>query len=197
MLTADEIMAALSRPLAIEDTFTRVEGGKTFTYVSAEATIRWLNDIVGYNWSWVIDSYQVEPHPERTKSDKLQWMSVVMGTLSIYDPQDPENLLAARSGVGAGVNADPDTAVKTATAEALKKASNQYGVALYLWKQEGRDRIDALKDGSLPVLQSYLTEHAMREGIEANPEAIASYYGVTAASMRDVNVLKDLVEGAY
>jgi hypothetical protein len=50
--------------------------------------------------------------------------------------------MISRDGIGAGVNFDPDTAVKTAQAEALKKACHQYGIALYLWDSAERDFVE-------------------------------------------------------
>ncbi|MEM2991059.1 MAG: Rad52/Rad22 family DNA repair protein [Halobacteria archaeon] len=45
-------------------------------------------------------------------------------------------------GVGADVDSDPDKAVKTALAEAIKKAGHQFGIALYLWDEKERQAVE-------------------------------------------------------
>jgi hypothetical protein len=54
----------------------------------------------------------------------------------------------SRDGIGSSINFDPDTSVKTAQAEALKKACHQFGIALYLWQEAERDFIALQKAAS-------------------------------------------------
>ena len=93
-----------------------------------------------------------------TKSGNPQYLAVVQGTLSIYlndigvvsvgseDDGEPylttQKAMISRDGIGANINFDPDTAVKSAQAEALKKACHQYGIALYLWDAAERDFVE-------------------------------------------------------
>ena len=192
--TSDELLDELAKPLPIEDTFIRKQSGQELTYVSNEATIRWLNKHIGVNWSFTINSYTLERHPTDTSKGSPQFMAIVQGSLEVFDPEHTDDLLARRDGIGAGVNQDPDTAVKTAQAEALKKASNQFGVALYLWQPESREKISVLKSGSVTVMQDYLVDNAIRGGADGNSESVALYYRVTPKDLTNIGVLQELIE---
>jgi hypothetical protein len=115
-------------------------------YVAIDGYINRLNDVVGINWDWHVDKFELRDAPP-TSSGKPQYLAIVTGWLQIAFPK-PDGLDDAywtytgssrRNGIGAGLNFDPDTAVKTAQAEALKKACHQFGIALYLWSEEERD----------------------------------------------------------
>jgi hypothetical protein len=77
-----------------------------------------------------------------------------IGVISIGAEDDDDAFLTTqkavvvRDGIGSNINFDPDTAVKTAQAEALKKACHQYGIALYLWKEAERDFIALQKSAA-------------------------------------------------
>lgn len=125
-------------------------------YVAIDGYINRLNDVLAHAWAWQINTWQIsEAHP--TKSGKPQYMAVVQGTLTIIlsdigvvsvGTDDEEAFLTtqkamiSRDGIGANINFDPDTAVKSAQAEALKKACHQYGIALYLWDAAERDFVE-------------------------------------------------------
>ena len=126
-------------------------------YVAIDGYINRLNDVLGHAWAWQINTWEINDAPP-TKSGKPQYMAVVQGTLTIIlsdigvisvgDEDDGEPYLTtqkamiSRDGIGANVNFDPDTAVKSAQAEALKKACHQYGIALYLWDAAERDFVE-------------------------------------------------------
>lgn len=122
-------------------------------YVSIDGYINRLNEVLGHAWAWGINSYELKDAPP-TKSGKPQYLGIVQGTLSIYlsdigvvtiGGEDDDAFLTTqkavvfRDGIGANINFDPDTAVKSAQAEALKKACHQFGIALYLWSEQERD----------------------------------------------------------
>ena len=89
-------------------------------------------------------------------------MAVVQGTLGVYLNdvgvislgEDDDSFLTTqkaivfRDGIGANINFDPDTAVKSAQAEALKKACHQFGIALYLWDSAERDFVELQRKAS-------------------------------------------------
>lgn len=126
-------------------------------YVAIDGYINRLNDVLGHAWAWQINSWKIKDAPP-TKSGKPQYMAVVQGTLTIIlsdigvitvggdDDEEPylttQKAMISRDGIGANVNFDPDTAVKSAQAEALKKACHQYGIALYLWDAAERDYVE-------------------------------------------------------
>jgi hypothetical protein len=93
----------------------------------------------------------------------------VNGTLSI----NHDDVVTSRDGSGAGFNFDPDTSVKTAQAEALKKACHQFGIALYLWSEDERTFVqhqrDAMNDDV--ALKKLVMEYTVRElGLDPNEQ---------------------------
>ena len=124
-------------------------------YVSIDGYINRLNDVLGHKWAWSVNKWEFRDAPPTAKG-RPQYLAVVSGTLvimlddigvvSLGDGEDgyltTQRGLISRDGIGAGLNFDPDTAVKTAQAEALKKACHQFGIALYLWSEEERDFVE-------------------------------------------------------
>ena len=121
-------------------------------YVSIDGYINRLNDVLGAMWSWSVNDWKIADAAP-TKSGKPQYTAVVQGTLTIILSDigvvsvgiDEDSFLTtqraqvSRDGIGSNINFDPDTAVKSAQAEALKKACHQFGIALYLWQEAERD----------------------------------------------------------
>jgi len=130
-------------------------------YVAIDGYINRLNEVLGHAWAWGINSYELKDAPP-TKSGKPQYLAIVQGTLSIYLSDigvisvgsDDDSFLTTqkavvfRDGIGANINFDPDTAVKSAQAEALKKACHQFGIALYLWDSAERDFVELQRQAS-------------------------------------------------
>lgn len=124
-------------------------------YVSIDGYINRLNTVLGHKWAWSVNHWEFRDAPPTAKG-KPQYLAVVSGTLmvmlddigvvSVGDGESgfltSQRGLIARDGIGAGMNFDPDTAVKTAQAEALKKACHQFGIALYLWSEDERDYVE-------------------------------------------------------
>ena len=131
-------------------------------YVSIDGYINRLNDVLGAMWSWSVNDWKIADAAP-TKSGKPQYTAVVQGTLTIILSDigvvsigiDEDSFLTSqraqisRDGIGANTNFDPDTAVKSAQAEALKKACHQFGIALYLWSEAERDFIALQKSASV------------------------------------------------
>ena len=104
-------------------------------YVSIDGYINRLNDVLGAMWSWSVNDWKIADAAP-TKSGKPQYTAVVQGTLTIILSDigvvsigiDEDSFLTtqraqvSRDGIGSSINFDPDTSVKTAQAEALKKA---------------------------------------------------------------------------
>ena len=111
--------------------------------------------MLGHGWTWSINTWKIMDAAP-TKSGKAQYTAVVQGTLGIFLSdvgvislgEDDDSFLTTqkaivyRDGIGANTNFDPDTAVKSAQAEALKKACHQFGIALYLWDAAERDYVE-------------------------------------------------------
>ena len=124
-------------------------------YVAINDYINRLNEVLGHGWTWGVNNWKIMDAAP-TKSGKPQYMAVVQGTLGIFLSdvgvislgEDDDSFLTTqkaivyRDGIGANTNFDPDTAVKSAQAEALKKACHQFGIALYLWDSAERDFVE-------------------------------------------------------
>lgn len=124
-------------------------------YVAIDGYINRLNEVLGHGWTWSINTWKIMDAAP-TKSGKAQYTAVVQGTLGVFLSdvgvislgEDDDSFLTTqkaivyRDGIGANTNFDPDTAVKSAQAEALKKACHQFGIALYLWDAAERDYVE-------------------------------------------------------
>ena len=134
-------------------------------YVAIDDYINRLNEVLGHAWAWQINDWKLYPDAAPpTKNGKPQYLAVVQGSLTIFlhdigvisvgaeDDDDAflttQKAVVVRDGIGSNVNFDPDTAVKSAQAEALKKACHQYGIALYLWKEAERDFVALQKSAA-------------------------------------------------
>jgi hypothetical protein len=149
-------------------------------YVAINQYINRLNDVLGALWSWSINDWKIMDAPP-TKSGKPQYTAIVQGTLmivlndigvvSVGEGDDDaflttQRATVARDGIGANTNFDPDTAVKSAQAEALKKACHQFGIALYLWESDERDYVELQRqavtnDGALQKLVVLYTQQLL------------------------------------
>jgi hypothetical protein len=172
-------------------------------YVSIDGYINRLNTVLGHKWAWGVNSWKLKTDVPTTSSGKPQYLAIVQGTLTVVLDdigvisigEDDDSFLTtqrgiiSRDGIGAGINFDPDTAVKTAQAEALKKACHQFGIALYLWDEEERDFValqrKAMKsDAGLKELVVTVLE---RNGQDATKENMLSFFDikdVTPANLR-------------
>jgi hypothetical protein len=168
-------------------------------YVAINDYINRLNETLGALWSWSVNSWKILDAPP-TKSGKPQYTAVVQGTLMIIlndigvisvgeDDEDAflttQRASVARDGIGANTNFDPDTAVKSAQAEALKKACHQFGIALYLWDVAERDFVELQRraktdDGALKHLVVAYTQRVLEldPGTNPDPTAILDVLGL-------------------
>ena len=128
-----EKLAALSERFPVEDVKQRRQGGATLDYISIDATIRRLNDVLDLGWSFEIDTTQLLP------LEGGKYLALVQGKIII--PPTDDTPAKVCSGVGSDIAGDPDKAIKTALAEALKKAGHQLGIGLYLWEESEREVI--------------------------------------------------------
>ena len=133
----------LSKPFSVEQVKQRQgRGGLVLDYVSIDDTIRRLNDVLGFTWS-------TEFFDVTVREDGTVYVAL---TLVVYHDDGSRTI---RTGVGAakGVDykdrgIDPDDVIKTAQAEALKKAANLYGVALELWDKDYRADLSRQREQS-------------------------------------------------
>jgi hypothetical protein len=153
-------------------------GGKDgLDYISIDKVINRFNEVLGTHWSFEIVSEDMYP-----QSAQGTYFAKIHGKISA--------LGKVAHGVGADIAKDPDKAYKTALAEALKKCSHQYGVALYLWNEDDRNllreqrslrnntrQLEAAGD-TLAAKKSKVIELAKSRGVELTKEAMAAYFKV-------------------
>lgn len=140
-----EIQESLAKKFPVADVKQREGGfGKKLDYIPIDEVINRLNDVLPLGYSWTVNS-----------TVELQGHIVVTGTLGIRLEDGTEIF---RSGVGADkiTAMDLDKTVKTAYAEAFKKACNTLGVGLYLWDADERAEIARERqNGGVPTKRTF------------------------------------------
>jgi hypothetical protein len=207
MTTIATFPADLSEPFAPDMVKKNPKG---FDYVAIDGYINRLNQTVGANWSWVINDHELryEGIPN-TNNGKMQFLAVVRGTLTIVgtdhtfieaDNTDSDYLAtitfeSSRDGIGADVSFDPDKALKTAQAEALKKACHQFGIALYLWDDEQRGYLDlqrkaAISEDDLKRLAVAYVQRTLGTDEMPSKDIIADTLGMDADDLSNNTLLR-------
>ena len=159
-------------------------GGMALTYVSIDQMLDRANEVYGDTWSSELLDFKYEG-------------GVCTIALSLTVPTDTTNLTTStRFGVGASNMKDPDDCLKTALAEALKKAWNQFGMGLYLWKEEHLDAIAKSEfrgEATLAEKKAILVKAAREAGIEITTDNVAAYYKVDTPEDFDDEALVDVL----
>jgi hypothetical protein len=184
------VLAKLRAPFPAEQVRKNQDG---MHYVSIDGYINRLLDVLGPDYNFVVTASNVEllENGPKTSSGKFQYLARVTGELSIG--------YTVRSGVGADVSFDADKAIKTAQAEALKKACHQYGIALELWDEETRkaiDRAQKLGKATPAQLKQEVWKVAKSQIDKANPTAkdVAAHFGVEPAALAEEDTLRKILE---
>lgn len=185
---------------------------KGFDYVGIEDYIERLNNVLGSRWSWNIkEATLTGDNVAQTSSGKAQYMATVRGTLSVVfvdldvvrgEDEGADDFLTTssvevqRDGIGAAISFDPDMAVKTAQAEALKKACHQYGIALYLWHEDEREFVALQKkaianDGDLKRLAVTHAQRALQTDEMPTAEQVAKVLGIKKDALSDPASLRE------
>ena len=173
--------------------------GKQFDYVAIDATIGRLLDALGLEWSFTNCTYDVQPAMvHRSEGEDVPgYQCVVSGELIIND-SDPSRR-SIHWGVGADVADDLDKALKTALAEALKKAGHQVGIGLYLWRDEERQtlaRQRKLAGGNVAALKTELIKRnnlTLGPNKEDNVKFLSEHFNVLPEQLDDPAVLMQLL----
>lgn len=176
-------LAELSARFDVGDVKQRAQAGRKLDYISIDATIRRFNDVLGPAWSSHITSQQLIPEASGG------YLAVVGLELTA--------LGKTAAGVGADKASDPDKALKTALAEALKKAGHQFGVGLYLWDEGERaivQRDRAAASGDLAAIKAKVFEKALEGGAKATAAGVAEFFDIPVEGLQDAQVLSKLLE---
>lgn len=187
---SEDLLTNLRKPFPPGTVKQRSSGrGPKLDYVSIDATINRLLDTLGLEWDFVVDDAQLLPimMPDRDGELQQNFLALVRGTLVVDGHM--------HGGVGSDIATDPDKAIKTALAEALKKAGHQLGIALYLWDAEERSRLADQRRaaaGDVPALKKIVTDLAVANGFPNTAAGIAEYHGVKVGDLKDPDVLREL-----
>jgi hypothetical protein len=199
------VIERLSAPFPTKDVRQR-EGakGRMLDYVGIDSTIgRLLEVCPDYETSDL--SYDIKGPIDtiRKRRDGGEYhVDCFLGTVSLVLHVPTEGGVKRHVGIGADFDDDPDKVLKTALAEALKKAGHQLGLALYLWDEAERATVARqreLQNGSEAALKREVVRLVIAAGVELptnDPEAaaqkIADHFGVAPADLQDPDVLRRL-----
>jgi hypothetical protein len=111
--------------------------GVKLDYIDVVQTINRLCEVLKADWDWrVLDSNVALVEG----SNGPTFLAQERGELQVWLPDRDRPIV--RGGSGADTDPrDPDKAIKTADAEALKKAGHKFQIALYLWDEGKRNEI--------------------------------------------------------
>lgn len=181
-----EKLVALSAPFDVGEVKQRRQGGKDLDYISIDVTIRRLNSVLGAEWSTVPLGHKLDLLPDG------KYLAVYELMLQALDK--------TAVGIGAAVAGDPDQAIKTALAEALKKAGHQYGIGLYLWDEAEREivakqrTVQKAKGGdNLDELKAAVFTKAVDAGATASAQGVAEFFGIPVEGLQNPDTLKSLL----
>lgn len=183
MSVPNELLSALAAPFKTGEVKQRTQGGRKLDYISIDSTIRRLNEVLGVEWS---TDFIGSPSLVDTGSGYLATVSLSLNALG-----------KSAVGVGADKATDPDKALKTALAEALKKAGHQFGVGLYLWDEAEREvvaRDRAALSGDIGALKAKVFEKALEGGAKPTAEGVAEFFKVDVAYLQDAANLQTLLD---
>lgn len=185
-------LEALAAELPASAHSSRSQGGKTLTYISIDATLNHVNAILGPNW-----------HIAPTSSTQLMPLEdgKYLAKCELHVRADIDGVTKYLYGVGAMVNGDPDMAMKTALAEAIKKAFHQTGVGLYLWDNDratavlAKSKLHSLSENDLKKAVIALAEKKAGQK-QTTPAAIAKAVGLKTGDLADREALIRVLEAA-
>jgi hypothetical protein len=160
---SDGLIERLSRPFELWQHEYRKQGKGDdvtgyLTYVGIEHVIARFNEELGDRWSVTVLNYQVHGLEAAKEGQSARPSAIVHLRISFVGEDNRE---VHRDGLGAAQwqsSADDlDKIIKTAMADAFKKASHQFGMAGYLWDKGLADQIavELLKDEGRPWAAKY------------------------------------------
>jgi hypothetical protein len=190
MAITQKTLADLRKPFPADELKKNQSG---LDYVAIDGYLGRLLDTLGLEYEVILMGpvrLELLPEDMKTSTGKRQFLAQVSLALQIGG--------ASRPGVGADVSFDADKAVKTALAEAMKKACHQYGIALELWDESHRATLAtdrALAAGDLNTLKAEVYRRALT-GLDvdiATPEEVAGYFNVNIGDLNNVTALKSIL----
>lgn len=178
-------------------------GGKKLDYISIDTVLNRLNEVLEFEWEFHGQSTHLSPTVVTVKGqEKDGYLAVVTGHLVVHTSEGPRWTF----GVGAHRDVDPDMAIKSALAEAEKKAAQRRGVGLYLWDEDAREELKEQRQAikrkqadptklDLDELKLAVYEKAVEQGLEEHSaEGLAEWYSVDVGDLQDEATLLELLE---
>lgn len=223
-------MAAATRSAAAKPTLAKLiekfpveeyrKNPKGYHYIPIEKHIARWNDVCGSGWNLSIRSVDLSPAPPGvTYGRQGKPAAYAIVTVAINTTLDGNEVV--REGVGGDFGAmdDVDKLVKTALAEAIKKAGNEYGIGLELWDEEERALIDSAQaqgmtgqvaavgsahsggltvvpDDELTQLKNRVADIAVAQGVDRTGPAIAAHFGIPVEKLQDRETLEHIISQA-
>lgn len=189
----NETLAALSAPFLPTEVKQRTQGGRQLDYLPIDATLKRVNEVLGFGWG-------VEQAKWTVHGDQV----IVEITIRIGgdDPFGERGIYKSCWGIGADKfdGKDMDKAVKTALAEAIKKAFHQVGVGLYLWDPSERANVQEGRQaaaGDLASLKSQVFKLALGQGLkDQTPAGIAAHFKLSTDDLQDAAKLTAILREA-
>lgn len=175
-------------------------------YVSIDGYINRLLDVLGLDYDFTIQQSTVEllPAEMKTSSGKRQYLATVTGNLTLHGTPPAANQVPSggtrgttRAGTGADVSFDPDKAVKTAQAEALKKAAHQFGIALELWDADHRKSLEKARKLTTPAAMKQEVFKIARDRTgkdKPTAKEIGAVFGVNPGDLAEEATLRAILE---
>ncbi len=152
--------------------------------------------MLGPHWSTQA-STSITPHPfdRKDKNGTPMFLAVTQLTMTALIDGTKRDAY----GVGAMEATDPDMAVKSALAEALKKAGHQLGIGLYLWDEEARTAVEkAMKlDKATPAALKAAVYNLAREQLgkdKPTQAEVAKHFGVKPGELGEADVNRRILE---
>lgn len=182
---------------------------KGYHYIGIERHIARWNQVCGSQWSLEVKDVRFDLANGLTygRAQKpAAYATVVVAISAVLDGYP-----VTREGVGGDYGAadDVDKLVKTALAEAIKKAGNEFGIGLELWDEEERALIDSaqqqgltgqvvvraqpLEADELTELKNRVADIAVLAGVERTGPAIAAHFGIEVEQLQDKGALETIV----
>ncbi len=167
-------------------------GGPALTYVSIDQTIKRLNDVLGPCWS-------TRAHTELRSETGNNGRPTYLAICELQMDCEVDEYSKSAYGVGAMKNPDPDMALKSALAEAIKKAAHQLGVGLHLWDKDTRAKIEkkmALAGASEAKLKATVYQIARDKLGKTKPSIaeVAQLFGRTPEQMQEPGANREILE---
>jgi hypothetical protein len=205
------VAAAKPKPTTLEQLAAKFpaklvkDNPRGFPYISIDTAMNRLDEVLGAGWHLDILNQDVSmlPRSEYTygRNEKTAFMAqVTVRITALIDGAE-----VSRSGIGADVADDPDKVVKTALANAVKKAGNAFGIGRYLWDAEERADLkreqEALQDvkalkRQLVTLYETTTGKELEGTAAEKAQQLATAFGVEPGDLGSPEVLSKLLADA-